>query len=120
MGNHIRESTRVTILAVPINSTAPNYSVRLTWSGLTRYSASTLLPNDPPPFTIPLEPGFNNPRAMVTPHTLNDFQLPDSTWMWVSRSWLVQMGDNGSSHDGFEYNWCFRQKGSVDFSMNST
>ncbi|KAF8321404.1 uncharacterized protein EI90DRAFT_2508250 [Cantharellus anzutake] len=48
---------------------------------------------------------------MFTPHTLKDFQLPDPTWMWVSRCWLVQMGGNGGSHDGFQYNWCFRQKG---------
>lgn len=118
MGSHVREPTRVAILELSFNSLALNYSDRLALFGLTRYSASTLLPNDPPPFTILLEPGVNDPNAMVTPHTLKDFQLPDSTWMWVSRRWLVQMGGNGSSHDGFEYNWCFREKGSVDISLN--
>ena len=84
---------------------------RITLFGLAWYSARGLLPYDPPAFTIPLERGNTNPKSMITPHTLRDFQLPDATWLWVSRSWLVQMAGNGGSHDGFEYNWCFRKKG---------
>ncbi|KAF9509356.1 hypothetical protein BS47DRAFT_161713 [Hydnum rufescens UP504] len=83
----------------------------ITLFGMAWYSSRGLLPGDPPAFTIPVEHGNAGPKSMSTPHTLRDFQLPDGTWLWVSKSWLVQMAGNGGSHDGFEYNWCFRKKG---------
>jgi hypothetical protein len=80
--------------------------------GLSKYSSSSLLPNDPPPYTIPPE-HVHDSRTSITPHSLTDHQLPDASWVWVSKTWLVQMGGSGSSVDGYEYNWCFRRNGLV-------
>lgn len=68
------------------------------------------MPNDPPSFTVPPEYA-HDAETSITPHNLSDYQLPNASWVWVSKSWLVQMGGNGSSVDGYEYNWWFRQKG---------
>ncbi|KAF8310253.1 hypothetical protein DL93DRAFT_2084624 [Clavulina sp. PMI_390] len=82
----------------------------VTLFGLNRYSSTSLLPNDPPPFTIPPEFAYDKDSSLTT-HTLDDYQLPDASWVWVSRHWLVQMSGNGGSVDGFEYNWWFKKSG---------
>ncbi|KAJ1311568.1 hypothetical protein OPQ81_010052 [Rhizoctonia solani] len=82
------------------------------------YSKLSLLPSDPPPFTIPNESishGKGKPSQQTTlraPGALADYQLPDPTWRWVSKFWMVDMrGDGEVQQDGYEYNWCFRSKG---------
>jgi len=71
------------------------------------YSPLSLLPTDPLPFTIPL----NNAKRSHQPDiSLKNYPLPDGTWQWVSKSWMIDMRtDSGEvQHDGFEYNWRFR------------
>ncbi len=73
------------------------------------YSPLTLLPLDPPPFTIPTaarSPHTNQPTV-----TLEDYPLPDGSWKWVSRAWMIDMrGDGEVQYDGFEYARSFRSK----------
>ncbi|KAG5635571.1 hypothetical protein H0H81_010756 [Sphagnurus paluster] len=71
------------------------------------YSRLSLLPSDPPPFTIPSASTKGEQRSI----TLADYPLPDGTWKWVSKCWMIDMGsDSGEvQHDGFEYNWLFRK-----------
>jgi len=78
------------------------------------YSSLSLLPQDPPPFTLP-DTGDSTPSSKrpgrIPNITLQTFPLPDPTWRWVSKSWLVDMrGDGDVQHDGFEYNWFFRRR----------
>lgn len=82
------------------------------------YSKLSLLPTDPPPYTVPNEPtghGRGNTSQRQTlraPAALADYQLPDPTWRWVSKFWMVDMrGDGEVQQDGYEYNWCFRSQG---------
>ncbi|QRW05073.1 integral peroxisomal membrane peroxin protein [Ceratobasidium sp. AG-Ba] len=82
------------------------------------YSKLSLLPSDPPPFTIPNKPsghGKGKTRQRETlraPAALADYQLPDPNWRWVSKFWMVDMrGDGEVQQDGYEYNWYFRSKG---------
>ena len=43
--------------------------------------------------------------------SLTSYTMPDGTWKWVSRAWMVDMrGDGQTQYDGFEYNWAFRTK----------
>ncbi|KAG6899935.1 hypothetical protein C0993_005135 [Termitomyces sp. T159_Od127] len=65
-----------------------------------------LLPCDPPPFTIP-DASHSSKQASIS---LEDYPLPDGTWRWVSKCWMIDMrSDTGEvQHDGFEYNWMFR------------
>ncbi|KAI0275062.1 hypothetical protein BC834DRAFT_965503 [Gloeopeniophorella convolvens] len=71
------------------------------------YSRLGLLPHDPPPFTVPEADGRRDKQPQVT---LEDYLLPDGTWRWVSRAWMVDMRSEGEVHyDGFEYNWVFRR-----------
>jgi len=71
------------------------------------YSAASLLPADPAPFTLP-----GDKSDIDTTASLRDYPLPDARWRWVSKSWMVDMrGDGEVQHDGFEYNWAFRSKG---------
>lgn len=68
----------------------------------------SLLPNDPPPFTIPEAQGRRSAQPDVS---LADYPLPDGTWRWVSSTWMIDMRDDGDvSYDGFEYNWFFRRQ----------
>jgi len=71
------------------------------------YSYQSLLPFDPPAFTIPTSgeaSGDSQPTV-----SLAYYPLPDGNWKWVSRSWMVDMlGDGQTQYDGFEYNWMFR------------
>ena len=73
------------------------------------YSPLSLLPLDPPPFTIPS--ASRSPRVGQPTVSLSSYPLPDGTWRWVSRAWMVDMrGDGQTQYDGFEYNWFFRSK----------
>ncbi|KAG6890399.1 hypothetical protein C0995_008753 [Termitomyces sp. Mi166 len=65
-----------------------------------------LLPFDPPPFTIP----NTSPSSKQANISLADYPLPDGTWRWVSKCWMIDMrSDTGEvQHDGFEYNCVFR------------
>ncbi|KIJ68455.1 hypothetical protein HYDPIDRAFT_24727 [Hydnomerulius pinastri MD-312] len=73
------------------------------------YSRLSLLPTDPLPFTIPSR---NKNRANQPNISLANYPLPDGTWRWVSKAWMIDMRtDLGEvQHDGFEYNWVFREK----------
>ncbi|KAI0365255.1 hypothetical protein BV20DRAFT_973445 [Pilatotrama ljubarskyi] len=71
------------------------------------YSALTLLPLDPPAFTIPT--ADPSPRKKQPTVSLEDFPLPDGSWKWVSRAWMIDMrGDGQVQYDGFEYSSSFR------------
>ncbi|OJT15833.1 Meiotically up-regulated gene 65 protein [Trametes pubescens] len=73
------------------------------------YSALTLLPLDPPPFTIPT--AIRSPRKGQPTVSLEDYPLPDGLWKWVSRAWMIDMrGDGQVQYDGFEYSRSFRSK----------
>lgn len=73
------------------------------------YSPLTLLPLDPPPFTIPT--ASRSPRKNQPTVTLEDYPLPDGSWRWVSRAWMIDMrGDGEVQYDGFEYARSFRSK----------
>ncbi|KAI0651861.1 hypothetical protein C8Q79DRAFT_935211 [Trametes meyenii] len=73
------------------------------------YSALTLLPLDPPPFTIPT--AARSPRKYQPTVSLEDYPLPDGSWKWVSRAWMIDMhGDGQVQYDGFEYSRSFRSK----------
>lgn len=73
------------------------------------YSSLFLLPTDPFPFTIPKA---STKRSQQPNVSLSNYPLPDATWHWVSKAWLIDMRtDLGEvQHDGFEYNWSFREK----------
>ncbi|KAM5536191.1 hypothetical protein V8D89_010090 [Ganoderma adspersum] len=73
------------------------------------YSPLTLLPLDPAPFTIPT--ASRSPRKNQPTVTLEDYPLPDGSWKWVSRAWMIDMrGDGEVQYDGFEYARSFRSK----------
>jgi hypothetical protein len=81
--------------------------LRVTIFSTPYYSRLGLLPNDPPPFTVPEADGRRDIQPQVS---LHDYPLPDGTWRWVSKSWMVDMRSEGEVHyDGFEYNWVFRR-----------
>jgi len=72
------------------------------------YSSLSLLPSDPSPFTLPNAP---TKRSKQPPVSLETYPLPDGNWHWVSRCWMIDMRTDAGEvqHDGFEYNWVFRQ-----------
>lgn len=72
------------------------------------YSHRSLLPMDPAPFTLPSASFARSKQPFMS---LNDYQFPDGTWRWVSKTWMIDMrSDSGEiQHDGFEYNWFFRR-----------
>ena len=73
------------------------------------YSYLSLLPIDPPPFTVPST--SKSMRHSQPTVSLDSYTLPDGTWRWVSRSWMVDMrGEGQTQYDGFEYNWLFQRK----------
>jgi len=73
------------------------------------YSHMTLLPLDPPPFTVPST--SSSSYADQPTVSLDEYPLPDGTWRWASRAWMIDMrGDGQVQHDGFEYSWSFRSK----------
>ncbi|KAG1833806.1 hypothetical protein EV424DRAFT_1364115 [Suillus variegatus] len=73
------------------------------------YSHLSLLPIDPPQFTIPSDSLKKSQQPNIS---LSNYPLPDGTWRWVSRTWMIDMRtDSGEvQYDGFEYNWFFREK----------
>lgn len=80
-----------------------------------RYSSQSLLPRDPPPFSV-IVPGVStvNEKPVHKSHqpniSLEDFPLPDGNWRWASKEWMIDMRDDTVQHDGFEYNWFFRTR----------
>lgn len=87
---------------------ALQFLFRITIFSTAYYSGLSLLPSDPPPFTVP----SSSPKRSKQPKvSLNEYPLPDGTWRWVSKSWMIDMrSDSGEvQHDGFEYNSRFRQ-----------
>ena len=81
---------------------------RLTVFSIPYYSSLSLLPSDPSPFTLP---NTSLQRSKQPPVSLDRYPLPDGNWHWVSRCWMIDMRSNTGEvqHDGFEYNWMFRQ-----------
>ncbi|KAI0936352.1 hypothetical protein AcV5_004515 [Taiwanofungus camphoratus] len=74
-----------------------------------RYSPQSLLPLDPPAFTFPC--AAVSPRRPQPTVSLADYPLPDGTWHWVSRAWMIDMsGDGQVEYDGFQYAWSFRSR----------
>ncbi|EKM61044.1 uncharacterized protein PHACADRAFT_247370 [Phanerochaete carnosa HHB-10118-sp] len=72
------------------------------------YSRLPLLPIDPPAFTLPSTSRIV--RGKSPSLRLSTYPLPDGSWRWVSRKWMVDMrGDGQTQYDGFEYNWLFRK-----------
>ncbi|KAA1475801.1 hypothetical protein DENSPDRAFT_447816 [Dentipellis sp. KUC8613] len=72
------------------------------------YSPQSLLPIDPPAFTLA---DAVHPRDKHAGVSLNDYSLPDGTWRWVSNTWMIDMPSEGEvQYDGFEYNWFFRKR----------
>ncbi|KAH7911204.1 hypothetical protein BJ138DRAFT_1240107 [Hygrophoropsis aurantiaca] len=74
------------------------------------YSPLSLLPSDPLPFTVPSK---TNKRSHQPNVSLTNYPLPDGTWKWLSKAWMIDMRTNSGEvqHDGFEYNWMFRDRG---------
>ncbi|KAI0033178.1 hypothetical protein K488DRAFT_85181 [Vararia minispora EC-137] len=71
------------------------------------YSSLSLLPTDPPPFTIPEGACLDKSQPELS---FSEYPLPDGSWEWVSSAWMIDMRDDGEvSYDGFEYNWIFRR-----------
>ncbi|CCM07095.1 uncharacterized protein FIBRA_09422 [Fibroporia radiculosa] len=74
------------------------------------YSPQSLLPLDPPSYTLPTpEPSRRVWNAQPTV-SLASYPLPDGTWHWVSRDWMIDMRGDEVQHDGFEYAWSFRSR----------
>jgi len=79
------------------------------------YSHLSLLPWDPPPFTLPdtsesPDRTFYLTKSHKPTITLSSYPLPNGDWKWVSKSWMIDMrGDGQVQYDGFEYNWLFRK-----------
>ncbi|KAF9302290.1 hypothetical protein BGZ74_005556 [Mortierella antarctica] len=66
--------------------------------GTPKFSSKSLLPVDPDEWT--------NSRWETSAMDVTDFELPDPSWEWVHRSWLVDMtGD--VDEDGWEYAMTF-------------
>jgi hypothetical protein len=85
---------------------------RITIFSTPYYSSQTLFPFiDPVSFTHLQGP---KRRSQQPPLSLSPagYPLPDGTWRWVSRAWMIDMRTNGEvTYDGFEYNWIFRKRG---------
>jgi len=66
--------------------------------GTPKFSSKSLLPVDPDEWT--------DPSFQTSPMDTSDFELPDPSWEWVHKSWLVDMtGD--VDEDGWEYAMTF-------------
>ena len=110
MGRTLREPTRVSFAIHPsLSLLDQSCFLSATIFSTPYYSPLSLLPMDPPPFTIPTD--SPSPRRGQPTVSLSSYPLPDGTWHWVSRAWMVDMrGDGQTQYDGFEYNWFFRGK----------
>jgi hypothetical protein len=81
-----------------------NSLLRITVFSTAYYSGRSLLPHDPPPFTVP-DSGESSPNqrpGLAPPNvTLTTYPLPDPTWRWVSKCWLIDMRRDGDvQYDG--------------------
>ena len=83
-----------------------------------KYSSQSLLPKDPPPFSV-VSPArslvdgrpVDKLRKSDQPNvSLSDFPLPDGNWRWASKDWMIDMRNDSLQYDGFEYNWYFQTK----------
>lgn len=83
-----------------------------------KYSSQSLLPKDPPPFSV-VSPArslvdgrpVDKLRKSNQPNvSLSDFPLPDGNWRWASKDWMIDMRNDSLQYDGFEYNWYFQTK----------
>ena len=88
---------------------------RITVFSTPYYSHLSLLPWDPPPFTLPDTESSHEKFYLTRSHkptvTLSSYPLPNGDWKWVSKSWMIDMqGDGQVQYDGFEYNWFFRRQ----------
>lgn len=79
------------------------------------YSHLSLLPWDPPAFTLPdtydvTDGKFYLSKSHKPTISLSSYPLPNGDWKWVSKSWMIDMRSDGQvQYDGFEYNWVFRK-----------
>ncbi|TBU48329.1 hypothetical protein BD309DRAFT_987385 [Dichomitus squalens] len=109
MGGVVREPARVRNRRISTPNLLAESHVSATVFSTANYSPLTLLPLDPPPFTIPT--ASTSPRRNQPTVTLEDYPLPDGSWRWVSRAWMIDMrGDGEVQYDGFEYARSFRSK----------
>ncbi|KAJ7630945.1 hypothetical protein FB45DRAFT_1058858 [Roridomyces roridus] len=71
------------------------------------YSATSLLPSDPSPFTTPTSSSAASSKQPDV--SLANYPLPDGSWRWLG-TWMIDMrSDSGEVQvDGFEYNLAFR------------
>jgi hypothetical protein len=80
------------------------------------YSHLSLLPWDPPAFTLPdtyeVSHGkFYLAKSHKPTVSLFSYPLPNGDWRWVSKCWMIDMRSDGQvQYDGFEYNWFFRKQ----------
>lgn len=82
--------------------------ISITVFSIPYYSKLGLLPTDPSPFTVP---NASKKRSEQPDISLDQYPLPDGSWRWVSKSWMIDMRSDSSEvqYDGFEYNWMFRR-----------
>ena len=109
-----RTASRHTDL-LPSHSSICLACFRITIFSVPYYSHLSLLPWDPPPFTLPDTTGSSHRKFFLTKShkptiMLSSYPLPNGDWKWVSKSWMIDMrGDGQVQYDGFEYNWLFRK-----------
>ena len=109
----LHASRHADLLPSTLRSRLP--SSRITVFSIPYYSHLSLLPWDPPPFTLPDTSGSSDRRFFLTKShkptiLLSSYPLPNGDWKWVSKSWMIDMrGDGQVQYDGFEYNWLFRK-----------
>lgn len=103
--------------------------------GKTWYSSNSLLPTDPSPFTVPIEPVGGDVmerdaedavddtegrqkatyipkfkrKSIKTGYNLETFQTPSPAWVWIT-PWMVKMRTN-TDEQGWRYNLWFHKKG---------
>ena len=88
---------------------------RITVFSVPYYSHLSLLPWDPPSFTLPDAYEVSHSKFYLAKShrptvSLSSYPLPNGDWRWVSKSWMIDMRSDGQvQYDGFEYNWLFRK-----------
>lgn len=116
MGCGLRESARVSAELPSLLTLNLLLLCSFSLFSSTRYSSRSLLPNDPPPFTVvEPQPSLINGKPVKAQESsqpnvsLTEFPLPDGNWCWASKEWMIDMRNENISYDGFEYNWFFRR-----------
>ncbi|RHZ81073.1 hypothetical protein Glove_124g12 [Diversispora epigaea] len=101
---------------VQSNNNAPSYKYDILYEnqrglfvmGIPKFNSKVLSPADPPPWT--------NIDQECSPMDIHTFQLPDPSWEWVYKEWLIDMSGD-VDEEGWEYafdfhcdNWhgCYR------------